>query len=256
MRTLSSLKQMTLHEFRSIMRNKIAFFFNLILPVILVAIFGAMFGSAGTATQSGSNSVYDFLMPGQLVYMLLSAGLMTVAIALATQRQNGSLRHLFTTPLRIGVWLGAQMLANVVMAGLQILVIFTAGRLMFGVHAPLNIPATVVVLSISSLTCLSMGLAIGALVKSPEAAFPVSMILFMMIAMFGNAMMPISGAPPFVAAVQKVVPSYFMTEALGKVMMKGDGIVAVAGEVGVLLGFMAVCGGVAFWRIRKQMTVA
>ncbi|MDF2627476.1 MAG: transporter permease protein [Symbiobacteriaceae bacterium] len=251
MRTLNNLKLMTLHEFRAIMRNKIAFFFNLAIPVVLVVIFGSMWGNG----ESGSD-VLDFMMAGQLVYMLLSAGLMTVAIALASQRQNGSLRHLFTTPLSMGVWFGAQMLANIAMATLQIVVIFVVGHLLFGVHAPLNIPATAVVLFISSLACLSMGLAIGALVKSAEAAFPISMILFFSIAMFGNVMMPIDGAPPFILAVQKWMPSYFMTEALGKVMMRGEGLLNAAGEVSMLLGLMVVCGSVAIWRIRKQMTVA
>lgn len=256
MRTLNSMKQMTLHELRAIMRNKIGFFFNLLIPVVLIIIFGSIYGHTGERTQAGSNTVLDFMMAGQLVYMLLSAGLMTVAIALASQRQNGTLRHLFTTPLPMGVWFGAQMLANIAMATLQIVVIFTTGHLVYGVHAPLNIPGTAVVLFVSSLACLSMGLAIGALVKSAEAAFPVSMILFFTIAMFGNVMMPLEGAPPFVLALQKWMPSYFMTEALGKVMMRGDGLLTAAGDLGMLLGLMVVCGGVAFWRIRRQMTVA
>lgn len=256
MRTLNSLKQMTLHEFRAIIRNKIGFFFNLAIPVVLIIIFGSIYGHTGEKTQAGSNTVVDFMMAGQLVYMLLSAGFMTVAIALANQRQNGTLRHLFTTPLPMGVWFGAQMLANVVMAALQIVVIFTTGHLVYGVHAPLNMPGTAVVLFISSLTCLSMGLAIGSLVKSAEAAFPVSMILFFTIAMFGNVMMPLENAPPFILAMQKWMPSYFMTEALGKVMMKGEGLLTAAGDVGMLLGLMAICGGVAVWRIRRQMTIA
>lgn len=369
MRTLKSLQQMTMYEFRYLMRNKIAFFFNLILPVVLVGIFGSMYGNMDTeynspigwvdrdqgpvaerlrqtmdatkrytistgdeaelkaqlskgklrailvlpqdlseqvaagATPSvqvlrdpSSNSsnvdaaalmnliarvgaemtgtrpqlvpvlqdlpgmdhfsLFDFIMPGQLVYMLLAAGLMSTAIGLAYQRQNGSLRHLFTTPLSMGVWVGAQMLSKILLAGLQIVVLFTAARFMFGVSMPLNIAGTLVTLVVCALASLAMGLAIGALVRSPEAAFPVSMIAFFLMAMFGNAMMPIDGAPELMLQFQKLMPSLYMTHSLRQVMMKGEGLGAVLADFSVLLSCMVVFGGLAIWRIRKQVTAA
>lgn len=245
MRTLKSLKQMALFEFRALMRNRIAFFFNLLLPVVLIAIFGSMSGDG-----------FDFTMPGQLVYMLLAAGLMSIAIGLSTQRQNGSLRHLFTTPLSMTVWLAAQVIANMTLAAVQIVLIFAEARLLFGVHMPLNIPGTIATLFICSLTSLAMGLAVGALVKSPEAAFPMAMMLFLAFAVFGNVMMPMEAAPQIMRTFEKVTPSFYMTHALRLVMMQGKGLGAVAGDLGILAGCMAVFGSIAVWRIRRQVTAA
>lgn len=369
MRTLASLKQMTLFEFRSLMRNRIALLFNLVIPVVLVAVLGSMLGNTATdrpspigwidqdrgpvaerlhsaldatkrfqivtgdeaelraqlakgalrsivilpedlsekaaadavpevailrdlsstasnadagalynligrvgAEMSGARPLlvpaihdlpgmdrfgfFDFLVPGQLVYMLLAGGMMSVALNLAQHRQTGSLRHLFTTPLSMGVWAAAQMFANVVLAGLQIVVLFTAARLLFGVHAPHNLPATIVALIICSLTSLSMGLAMGAALRSVEATLPAAIVLFFLLAMFGNAVMPLDGAPDFMLSVQKVMPSLYMSRALRLTMMQGKGLSSILGDLTVLVSCMLAFGGLALWRIRKQMTAA
>ncbi|HYG59035.1 MAG TPA: ABC transporter permease, partial [Symbiobacteriaceae bacterium] len=199
---------------------------------------------------------FDFLMPGQLVYMLLAAGMMTTATSLAQQRQTGSLRHLFTTPVSMGAWASAQMLANVFLASLQILILFTAAWLMFGVHVPYNIPATIVTLIICSLTSLSMGLAVGSMLRSVEATVPVTIILFLLLTMFGNAVMPMEDAPAFMLSLQKVMPSMYMTQALRQTMMQGKGLSSILGDLAILSACMVGFGSLALWRIRKQVTAA
>lgn len=365
-----SLKQMTLFMLRSLLRNKIAFFFSLVLPVIFVAVFGAIYSPAdapGATTiglvdrdggpvatalsqsieatglcrivtgsesdltakmtkgslltilvlpeglsqaavtgqlstpvtvvrdpssaasnqaaallmshisrmgyaMTGSQPVvqpvltdlpglerfqtFDFLMPGQLVYMLLSAALMSVAIELASQRASGTLRHLFSTPLSVSVWATARMISTLVLAGVQIIVLFAAGWLMFRVQMPANLPGTIVLLALSSLAILGLGLLIGVLTRTPEASFPISMIAFMTIAILGNAMMPLDNAPAFMQTLARFMPSTYMTHALRSVMMQGKGLSAVATDIVVLIACAVVFNGLAIWRMRRQMVAA
>ncbi|HYF91672.1 MAG TPA: ABC transporter permease [Symbiobacteriaceae bacterium] len=259
MRSWKSLQQVTLFEFRLIMRNKIAFLFNLVIPVVMVAILGAhpaLVPALADLPGVEQSSMLDFLMPGELIYMLLASGLMSVAIGLSTRRQTGSLRHLFTTPLPLGAWLTAQSLATIMMAGLQIVVLFVFGWLFFGIHAPYNLPGTVVALIISALACLSMGLVAGVMVKSAEATIPLTIIIFFVLALFGNAVMPLDGAPAFMLTIQRLVPSYYMTHALRQVMMQGSGLATVAGDLAILAAWTVTVGGLAVWRIRRQVTAA
>ncbi|HEY3364281.1 MAG TPA: ABC transporter permease [Symbiobacteriaceae bacterium] len=367
--TLHSLKQMTLFQFRSLLRNKTAFFFSLINSVVLVAVFGAAYGNMGSNLKepvgvvdldrgpvaqaartalanagvvdmrsgdeaamkallvkgtvraviilpaglsdrvaagqpaavtvlrdpsSNASSVaigvmanliqgyglslagarpvlypnvqdlpgldrfnfFDFMMPGQLVYMLLAGSFMSIAIMLAGQRVKGTLRHLFSTPLSMSLWVTTQVLANLLLAALQIVVLFAAAWLMFRVHLPASIPGTAVLLTLSALAALGMGLLVGSWARSGEVAFPVAFIIFFAVAMLGNAMMPIDGAPDFMLALQKFMPSTYMTHALKLVMMQGKSLLDVWKDMAVIGATALVTGSLAVWRMRRQMTAA
>lgn len=132
--------------------------------------------------------------------------------------------------------------------------ILAAARLMFGVHAPYNIPATIVTLVICALTSLSMGLAMGAAFRSVEATIPVTIVLFFLLAMFGGAVMPLDGAPEFMLGLQRAMPSMYMTRALRQTMMQGNGLSSILEELAILATCLLAFGGLALWRIRRQVT--
>lgn len=370
MRLANQLKQMTLFHFRLLMRNKIAFFFNLVMPLLFLMIFGAMYGGNGaggvtaigladhdggpaaqfirsalegsglyrvtTGTEAellqqldkgdvravlvlpkglseqvarkqgpaevvirwdptsnassaamggleylvsrldpeGRNAspvlavraeeietvhhlgVMDFMMPGMLTYMLINAGVVSVAIGVAYHQKNGTMRHMFATPLSMGVWLTGRILSNVVLAVVQILLIWVVGMGVFKVQPPSNLMGTAVILLLTTLATLGIGLVIGALAKSGDAAQPIALIISFMLTFLGNAMMPLDGAPQIVQTIMRWMPSFYMTDALQRVMMKGQALATVPGDLAVLAATAAVCLAVAALRIRKQFAEA
>lgn len=365
MRSLNQLKQMTLFHFRLMMRNKIAFFFNLVMPLLFLLVFGAMYGGSGSrsvstiglADQDGGPTaqaigraldrsglfqvragieaellaqldqsdlqavlvlpkglsgqvpaevvlhwdptsgasatarsglefllthfdgsgraaapalsvrleqsasltrlgVMDFMMPGMLTYMLLNAGVVAVAISLAYQRRNGTMRHMFSAPLSVGVWLAGRVLSNLLLALLQIILVWIVGFGLFKVQLPSNLVGTAVILLFSTLAGLAIGLVIGALARSGDTAQPIALIVSMALTFLGNAMMPLDGAPAIVQRLMGLMPSYYMTHALQQVMMKGQSVLTVWFDLAVL-AVTAVAGlSLAAWRLRKTFTVA
>lgn len=370
MRLIHQLKQMTLFHFRLMMRNKIAFFFNLVMPLLLLMVFGAMYGGSGSGgvtpiglvdddggfaaqairyvldgsklykvttgeeeallrqlddgkvravlilpdglseqvarkaeppevllrwdpSSSSSNAaqaslqylvsgldfggqrrtptltvraekvefanrmnIMDFMMPGMLAYMLLNAGVISVAITVAYHRKNGTMRHLFSTPLSMGVWLTGRILSNLVLSVVQILLVWIVGMAMFKVQAPSNLGGTAVILLFSTLASLALGLAIGALAKNGDAAQPIALIVSMTLSFLGNAMMPLDGAPQIVHTLMGFMPSYYMTHAMQRVMMKGHAVTTVLADLGVLATTTALFLSVAAWRLRKLFVVS
>lgn len=369
MRTYNSLVQMTLFHFRSLMRNKIAFFFNLIMPLIFLAIFGSMFGGSGSKSQikiglvdrdggptavlvrnalessgfytitegdeadllqklgkgqlrsvvvlpeslsqavanhgagqvvvrldassaasggavgglerllsgldaagrgttpalavrleamegQGSNAVMDFMMPGMLTYMLMNAGIVSVAITIAYHRENGTMRHMFSTPLRISHWLAGRVVANTVLAFVQIAVLYGVGMALYKVKAPTNLLGTVVVLLLCTWAGLAIGLVIGAFAKNGDAAQAISLIAAMMLSFLGNAMFPLDQGPELLQNISKAMPTTYMTQSLQQVMMKGQALGTVPVEIAVLVGCSALFFTIAATRLRKQFTTA
>jgi ABC-2 type transport system permease protein len=206
--------------------------------------------------EAASLNVFDFLLPGQLVSMLLSAGLISVAMSLSSQRQTGTLRHMFSTPLSVGVWMAARVAANLLMAALQSAVLYGVAGAMFNVHMPANIGATLVVLGLCALATVGMGLVVGVLIPGPDAAMPVAMILFMGSLFLGGSMMPLETGPAILQQVAHFVPSYYMTHALRLVMMQGKSLGEVGPDIAILTGCAAAGLGLAAWRMRRQFITA
>lgn len=246
---MQGLMQLTLYQFRGLYREKVAFFFNLIFPLLMVAIFGSVFG------HTVGMVIFEHLIPGQMAVMLLSVGMFTVAVTVAGQRQSGALRHMFSTPLSIGAWTLSRVIANFWMAIVQSILLFLFAGLVFGVAPPLNLGGTLVVLILSMLVSLGLGLIIGMLAKGENGAVSVTMPLFMMLLFLGNAMMPLENPPAFIAAIVPFAPSYYMTEALRAVMMQGKGLSSTIPELAALVLFAAASLAIALWRMRRQFTV-
>lgn len=248
-RLTRSLTQMTLFQFRSLYRNKIALFFNLLFPLLMVAIFGSLFGA------STENKAFDHLVPGQMSVMLLSAGLVTIGIAMASQRESGVLRHLFSTPLSVVGWTMARVIANLAMAVVQCVILFSFARLLFGVGMPTNLPGTAVIVLISTLASLSMGMLVGTLAQGEGGALAITMPAFMVMLFLGNAAMPLENPPALIAAIMPYIPTYHMTNGMRAVMMEGAGVSSAATELGLLSAMAALLFAFALWRLRRQYVV-
>lgn len=261
-RLARSMVELTRFHARSLYRNKIALFFNIIFPLLMVAIFGGLYGtpaaSRGGGLVDGTGRVltaFDFLMPGQMAVMVTAAGFVTVAITMGGQRRDGSLRHLLSTPLSVGSWTAARVLANVLMAGVQGVLLFVFAALLFDVSPPANLPGTIVVVLVCTLASLSMGIFVGTLVKGEATAMAVVMPIYMVLIFLGNSAMPLLDAPRFIQVMLPWVPTYHMTEAMRAVMMFGEGLGAVTKELAILGGLAAGLLGIALALMRRQYTI-
>lgn len=249
-RTMHSLIQMTSFQFKGLYRNKIALFFNLAFPLILLTLFATAF------SKNAMGNIFDHLIPGQLAVMLLSAGLMTLGISISIQRQSGAMRHLFSTPLSMGVWAATRVLANMAMALVQTAILFAFAALVFRVPFPADVFGTLVVVLVSAFVTMSMGLVVGTLAKGETAALALSMCIFMLLIFWGNAAMPVEMLPEKMFWVARMTPTYHMTIAMRAVIMEGSGLASALPQIGGLTAFGLALFGASLLKVRRQFVVA
>lgn len=154
------------------------------------------------------------------------------------------------------MWVTTRVLANLALAVVQFAVLFAAGWVLFDVHLPENMGATWVMFVLSALAIGGMGLVVGMLPRTPDAAMPLVMILQMGMALLGEAMMPLAGAPEIVLTIAKFMPTTHMTHGLRQVMMLGKGLGDVVPEILILSGVAVVSFTIAIWQMRKQFVSA
>lgn len=243
-----TFQQICLFHFRMLTRNKVALFFNLAFPLLMLLILATLIVPSGVPTEE--------LMPGLMTYMLLSSGLVTVGMALTAQRETGAQRHLFSTPLPLPLWETGRLLASLTLAGLQLTVLYGFAVALYSVQLPQNIGGTIVLAVFSTLAAAGLGVLVGALCGKLESALGITMTLYMGMAAIGGAMMPLDGAPEALRTIARFTPGFYIVDGMKEVAVLGSGLGEVGLHMAVLGGVGLVTLGIGVWQLRRQMVAA
>src|ERR687886_1323896 len=112
-------------ERRMFWRNPSAAFFNFLLPLLFLALFGAIFAS--------DQQNLDVIVPGIAGMSVMSTTFSALAFNLTFLRELGVLKRMRGTPLPSGAYLGGVAANAVTNTALQIAIILVAGKVLFGV---------------------------------------------------------------------------------------------------------------------------
>ena len=87
------------YEQLSFWRNPQSAFFTFLFPVVIIAIFGALFRGASGSSYFYGLSALQYYVPTIAAISVLGACYSQLAIVLSTRRQNGILKRVRATPL-------------------------------------------------------------------------------------------------------------------------------------------------------------
>jgi ABC-2 type transport system permease protein len=210
--TLQSLVALTKMELKKLVRQPANLFLNLLFPAILTIVFILTF--ADPEMGMSINSV----VPGLIVYAVIFV-IMTIAQSFSTERQEGLLKRLSTTPMTSSEFMGSQIITHTLISFVQVIVVFTLAFLL-GFRPDTGIQGIFLALPVTamfSLSSVGLGLITATVSKSPEAATGVSFV-FILPQMFFGTFMPITSTTEQIA---KFIPSYYLLDAL-KMIFEGD----------------------------------
>ena len=148
-------------ERRLFWRNPSAAFFNFLLPLLFLALFGAIF--------SGNQHDLDVIVPGIAGMAVMSTTFIALAYNMTFLREQGVLKRIRGTPLPgISYLLGIAGNA-VTNAALQIIIIVVAGRIFFGTGWPHDWGELLVFVAAGVLCFASLGVAFSHAIPNFES---------------------------------------------------------------------------------------
>jgi ABC-2 type transport system permease protein len=104
-----------------------------------------------------------------------------------------------------------------------------------------NSPAGLVVLTIVVALCsTSLGILIAALARTESQVGGISTLILWVAGLVGGAFIPAFVLGDFLNTVGKIVPQYWALQAYNNLMIRGQGLVDILPELGILLGFTSV----------------
>lgn len=195
---------------------------------------------------------FDFLIPGVFAYGAIFIT-MTVGQSFSSDREDGRLRRLNTTPLTPSEFMTSQVLSNMVLGVAQVGLIFAiAFAIGYRPAADLaGIALAFLLVSVLAVACVGFGLITATLAKSSSAATGIAFIFVMPQMFFGTF---VSGmAPTGVTQVAgRAMPAYYVTDALTNLFLRGvsplNGIVLWDLAMVSLAAAIALVAGVLLFR--------
>lgn len=176
-------------EAKLFLREPAAVFFTLVFPLMLLFVFGSVFGNDPSADYDGYGSV-DVSVPGYMGMIIGTTAIMSIPIVISEYRSKGIFRRLRATPVHPLAIIGAQALIYLILTALGFVVLFVAGKLVYGLRTPERPFMLALVLLISFLCMASMGFLIGAYFKTPRTASVVGNIVYFPQIFLAGAAMP------------------------------------------------------------------
>ena len=192
-------------ELKKLIRQPAHLFLSLLFPAILTLTFGFVFGDPELGMD------LNVLIPGLISYAVIFI-IMTIAQSFSTERQEGLLKRMNTTPMTSAEFMGSQIITNMMIAILQVIVVFVIATLMgFRPKSGVNgIFLALLVIALFSLSSVGLGLITATVSKNPETATGVSFV-FILPQMFLGTFIPITDTTRQIA---QFIPSYYVVDAL------------------------------------------
>jgi ABC-2 type transport system permease protein len=220
-------------ERRMFWRNPTAAFFGFLLPLLLLALFGALF--------SGEQENLDVIVPGIAGMSVMAATFVGLAYYLTFLRERGILKRLRGTPLPSSAYLtgiAANAITNTV---LQVAVVIVAGRLFFGVPWPGDWLALLVFLALGVVCFATLGVALSHAIPNSESAPAYVNAVFLPMIILAGVFYDADDAPAVLRDIAEAMPLKHLIDGLSGAIVHGEGLADHGVALLVLAGW-AVLG--------------
>lgn len=189
---------------------------------------------------------------GGYAIMFLLFAVSGSASAMFEEKSTGVFQRLLSSPVRPAHIVWARFFFGVLLGLVQILALFLAGRLFFGLDIFGHALPLLAVATAAAAACSAFGLFIAAVSPSSAAASGLATFLVISMSAVGGAWFPVSFMPHYIQAVSKLTVVYWSVEGLTDVLWAGHSLVQVLPKIGILLGMAAAVMLVSTWRFNRN----
>jgi ABC-2 type transport system permease protein len=218
-------------------------------PLVIVEQRVPQRGEAGAQEPSfAQTSVPGFTV----LFAFLAAG--NTARSIYDEKKVGSFRRLMAAPLSKASLLVGKLLPNVILALIQFVVIFFFGSVVLGWlgftpislgHDPLGLVLAALLIAVCS---SALGILIVSLARTEGQVTGLSTLFLWGLGIIGGSIVPTFVMDRVLGPLPKIAPHYWANAALNDLMLRDLALADVLPELGVLLGFAALCVVVGLWR--------
>ncbi|MEZ5114728.1 MAG: ABC transporter permease [Candidatus Nanopelagicales bacterium] len=239
-------------ELKQFFRDRESAVFNFLLPVLLLVIFGAVFG--GQDLGPSGITFAQYFVAGMIASGIVYTSFQNLAIAIPLEREDGTLKRLRGTPMPKGSYFAGKVGMVFVAYVAQVTILITVGVLFYDIALPqtgLQWWTFVWVSVLGLIACTLCGIAFSVVPKTGKGAPALVTPIVLVLQFTSGVFFLFSDLPPWMQKFASVFPLKWLTQGMRSVFLpEGAATVEPAGswelpQVALMLALWCVIGLVA-----------
>jgi len=206
-------------EIKQFLRERDAVVFTLGLPVVLLVLFASIF--SGEIGHTGVD-VRQVFISGMVATGIMSTSFQSIAIGIAVERDDGTLKRLAGTPMpRVAYFIG-KVLMVLLLSLAETVLLLLIGTLVFGLDLPSSggrILTLVWVFVVGVVASTLLGIAMSSVPRSGRSATAVITLPFLVLQFISGVYIPFNQLPAWVQHVSAFFPLKWLTQGLRSVFL-------------------------------------
>jgi ABC-2 type transport system permease protein len=213
---LTNLVTLTRVRMQLALRNKMFFFFSVVMPLIFFFLY------AGVFAKSDSQAVKFFL--GPVLALNVMGSFWGLSATLVMFREQGILRRFHVAPVTASDMLASSVLANFVLTLPTVLTILILARYLFHVNDFGNLVAAFLFVCIGTVSFGSLGLVVASITNTMQETQVLNQILWLPLIFLSGATFPLVYLPKAVQKFSVFLPATYLVTGLQQATMFSLGI--------------------------------
>lgn len=210
------------YELKTYFRQGDTVFFTFLFPLVMLLIFSVAFSEATFGPPGDEISAAQFYLPAMLAAGLLLSGLQNLAIDIATEKSDGTLKRFAGTPLPVVSYFIGKIGVVLVTGVLQAALLIAVAAIVFRVELPTELGAWatygwVFVLGVA--TSAVLGIALSGLPRSGKSATAVIIPITLVLQFISGVYLSFTSLPEWLQNVASVFPLKWMAQGTRSVFL-------------------------------------
>mgnify|MGYP000915223079 CR=1 FL=1 len=205
-------------EFKLFSRNFSSMFFTFAFPVMMLMIFGSIYGNEPSIIFGGLGTL-DVTVPAYIGLIIGVTGLMSFPLSIAEYKERKIYKRFEGTPDGKRVVILSQVIVNMTMTIIGILLLIMVGILVYKINIKGNIIAVIFSTLFAIISIFSIGLFVASIAPNMKAANVISNFIYFAMIFLGGATVPIEIFPNFMKTIARTMPMYYVVDMLKNVFV-------------------------------------
>jgi len=204
-------------ELKEFFRQREAVVFTVLLPVLLLVVFGAVLNyNLGHGVR-----FVQYFTAGIIAAGVLGASLQNMAISIATERSDGTLKGLAGTPMPKSAFFVGKVVQVLAVTALLVVVLLAVGVVVYGVDLPSagHWLTFLWVTVLGAAACTLLGIAVSSAVKNGRSASATVTPIALVLQFISGVFFRFNQLPHWMQAVASLFPLKWMAQGLRSVFL-------------------------------------
>lgn len=216
---MTHLSTLTRVRIQLALRNKMFFFFSVIMPLGFFFLYSGVFAK-------GEPHAVSYLL-GEVLALNVMGSFWGLSAALVSFREQGILRRFHVTPVTAGDMLLSSILASFVLTLPTVVLELLLARFLFHVPSLGNVFTLLVLVSIGTISFGSMGLVVASVTNTMQETQIINQIIWLPLIFLSGATVPLLYLPKVVQKIGLFLPATYLVSGLIEATFRSASLWAV-----------------------------